>query len=123
MNPLTRPRTSGTLSPKGARVDYGNPSPRPLGGEGGERSEPGEGVPRMLPYIRDRTRHSQMERHFRLFIHYFAQYAKVRLAYKADFEVIPNTAHDMMLEASAPITAEKMFEWLKAKDLLGQGSQ
>jgi len=44
MNPLTGPRSSGTLSPKGARVANDNFGPRPLGGEGGERSEPGEGV-------------------------------------------------------------------------------
>ncbi len=46
MNPLTGPRTSGTLSPKGARVNNGKPGPRPRGGEGGEHSEPGEGVGR-----------------------------------------------------------------------------
>ncbi|SPE31420.1 hypothetical protein SBA2_610021 [Acidobacteriia bacterium SbA2] len=45
MDPLTHPRSSGTLSPKGARVRQKHLSPRPLGGEGGERSEPGEGVP------------------------------------------------------------------------------
>ncbi len=44
MNPLTRPRSSGTLSPEGARAGISVINPRPLGGEGGERSEPGEGV-------------------------------------------------------------------------------
>ena len=29
-----------------------------------------------------------MKRHFRLFALYFAQYAKVRLAYKADFFIV-----------------------------------
>ena len=39
-----------TLSPKEERVNDGNPNPLPLGGEGGESSEPGEGVLHLSPY-------------------------------------------------------------------------
>jgi len=52
VNPLARPRPSGTLSPKGARAAIPVINPRPLGGEGGEGSEPGEGVLHMSPYLR-----------------------------------------------------------------------
>ena len=44
-DPLTRLATLATLPPKGARGAYtASLCPLPLGGEGGERSEPGEGV-------------------------------------------------------------------------------
>ena len=51
MNPLTRPRSSATLSPKGERATIPVSNPLPLGGEGGERSEPGEGVLHLSPYF------------------------------------------------------------------------
>ena len=43
-DPLTRLATLATLSPKGARVNNGNRSPRPLGGEGARGTRAGEGV-------------------------------------------------------------------------------
>ena len=41
--PLTGPRTSGALSPRGRGLGLSVFYPSPFQGEGGERSEPGEG--------------------------------------------------------------------------------